>query len=143
MSTLQVSVKDYATMKCYAIDADETISSAAKKMNDLNIGALIVDKNHDGIYTEREDGIFTERDFLKAWVSNPSGIKDLKVGDFCSSPMITIHQSASLGKATQLMLTEKIRRLPVVDDTGKAIGFCSIKDILKATHNTFLAILNS
>lgn len=143
MSTLKVSVKDYATMKCYSIDSDETIGSAVKKMNDLNIGALIVDRNHDGILTAKDDGIFTERDFLKAFIANPIGVTDLKVGDYCSSPLISVHKSASLGRATQLMLTEKIRRLPVVDDSGKAIGFCSMRDILTATHNTFLAILDS
>ncbi len=52
------------------------------------------------------------------------------VKDRMSHPVITITPQASLDDAASLMATEKISRLPVVDQRGKLVGIISEKQIL-------------
>jgi CBS-domain-containing membrane protein len=47
-----------------------------------------------------------------------------------SSPAITIHPDAPVGAAARLMNGHRIRRLPVVDPSGKLIGIVSRRDLL-------------
>ena len=53
------------------------------------------------------------------------------VGERMSKPVITIHPQASLDDAWQLMSSEKISRLPVVDKKGKMVGIITEKQILR------------
>ena len=50
--------------------------------------------------------------------------------ELMSSPAITIHPDAPLGAAARLMNAHRIRRLPVVDPSGKLIGIVSRRDLL-------------
>jgi CBS domain-containing protein len=47
-----------------------------------------------------------------------------------TSPAITIHPDAPVGAAARLMNGHRIRRLPVVDPSGKLIGIVSRRDLL-------------
>jgi acetoin utilization protein AcuB len=49
-----------------------------------------------------------------------------------SKPLITIRKFASITEAVSVMHTKNIRRLPVLDNSGKMIGIITDKDILKA-----------
>lgn len=50
--------------------------------------------------------------------------------ELMSSPAITIHPDAPLGAAAGLMNGHRVRRLPVVDLSGKLIGIVSRRDLL-------------
>jgi len=52
-------------------------------------------------------------------------------GELMTSPVITIHPDAGLGAAAMLMNEHHIRRLPVVDDSGRLIGIVGRADLLK------------
>ncbi len=55
----------------------------------------------------------------------------LKVRDVMSKPAITAHEGESLGSAAARMAKHGIKRLPVVDHTGKLVGVVSRVDILR------------
>jgi CBS domain-containing protein len=57
--------------------------------------------------------------------------KDL-VQEWMSTDVITISPDTSLPEAHQIMTTEEIRRLPVVDKDGKLVGIITIGDIRSA-----------
>ena len=57
--------------------------------------------------------------------------KDL-VKDWMSTDVITITPETTLPEAHQIMTTEEIRRLPVVDRDGRLVGIVSIGDIRSA-----------
>ena len=57
--------------------------------------------------------------------------KDL-VQEWMSTDVITISPDTSLPEAHQIMTTEEIRRLPVVDKDGKLVGIFTIGDIRSA-----------
>ena len=55
----------------------------------------------------------------------------LKVADVMTSPATTILSNESLGVAAARMAEHRIKRLPVLDESGKLIGVLSRVDVLK------------
>ncbi|MCA9921659.1 MAG: CBS domain-containing protein [Anaerolineales bacterium] len=51
------------------------------------------------------------------------------VKNWMSKDVITLKPDATLPEAHQLMMTEEIRRLPVVDDNGRLLGIVTLGDI--------------
>jgi CBS-domain-containing membrane protein len=64
----------------------------------------------------------------------------LKVADVMTKPALSVLDHENLGAATQLMIKAGLKRLPVVDDSGKLVGILSRLDILRqvATTSTVL-----
>ena len=54
------------------------------------------------------------------------------VSDIMNPYVVTVTQYATLAAAYELLQKNKIRRLPVVDDSKKLIGIITLKDILEA-----------
>jgi CBS domain-containing protein len=52
-------------------------------------------------------------------------------GDLMTEPAITVRANATLAEAARIMAREKVKRLPVVDDTGLLEGIISRADLLK------------
>jgi len=96
------------------VDVSETVFDAISLMAQVNIGAVLVQKN-DAI-----SGIFTERDYLQR----------IKVGDVMTSPVISAHPDDSVQQCMETMTTCRCRHLPVVQN-GKLLGIVSIGDLVK------------
>jgi CBS domain-containing protein len=52
-------------------------------------------------------------------------------GQLMSSPAVTVSGRTSIGEAARLMESAGVRRLPVVDDLGRAVGMVTNRDLLK------------
>jgi acetoin utilization protein AcuB len=59
--------------------------------------------------------------------------KAMFVASRMTSPVVTIGPKTSLDEALSLMTKEHVRRLPVVDDTGKLIGIITELELMKAS----------
>jgi CBS domain-containing protein len=55
----------------------------------------------------------------------------LKVADVMTSPAITVREDESLGTATAHMVEHGIKRLPVLNESGKLVGVLSRVDVLR------------
>lgn len=55
------------------------------------------------------------------------------VGDRMSHPVLTVHPELPIQEALNLMHTEHVRRLPVVDKRGGLVGIVTEKDLLNAS----------
>lgn len=51
------------------------------------------------------------------------------VKEWMSTDLITVGPNTTLPEAHQLMMTEEIRRLPVIDDQGHLLGIVTLGDI--------------
>jgi len=58
------------------------------------------------------------------------------IAERMSHPVITIHADTPIQEALSLMRRERIRRLPVVDRSGKLIGIVSENDLLNASPSS-------
>ena len=77
-------------------------------------------------------GIITERDVTRISLSLIGGqnIYEDIVGRLMSSPIITVPPDAPVRQAVELMVTRKIRRLPIVDQ-GRLVGIVTERDLFK------------
>jgi CBS domain-containing protein len=57
----------------------------------------------------------------------------MKVGDFMSTPVVTVRPDSPIMDAAQLMLKHHVSGLPVVDDNGRVVGIVTEHDLLRRT----------
>lgn len=60
------------------------------------------------------------------------------VGDIMSTDPITVYADTTLDDALSVMLSNNIRRLPVIDDEGRLVGIISDRDLRLAADSPFL-----
>lgn len=98
--------------------------------------AYLMRKHHVGdvVVIERQDharipiGILTDRDIVIETVARQVDIDILTAGDVMSAPLISVRHDGSFIESLRLMRQHKIRRLPVVDDTGELCGIITADD---------------
>ena len=102
------------------ITKDQTVGDALQFMHDNKIGGIpVIDAQNTLI------GIVTNRD-LRFQRDMSRRIEEVMTKE----NIITTH-STELEKASEILLRNKIEKLPVVDDHGKLIGLITYKDITK------------
>jgi len=104
------------------IDSSVPAYEAAKMMEDLNVGSLVVAENNVPV------GIITDRDFAIK-VTAHSYPRDTPVRRIMSSPIISVGLFDTLLVAAELMSSKKIRKLPVIQDE-KVVGIITATDLI-------------
>ena len=117
------SVKDLMTQNVIKMDINKTIFDAAILMTEKKVGCLIIMEG------EKPVGIITERDFVRRVVATNRSL-DTSVSKIMSQPLIIIEPNATLKTAARLMLKNKIRRLPVVEN-NKLVGMIVVADFAR------------
>jgi CBS domain-containing protein len=108
----------------FTIRATETVKSAAEKMRQHGITALVV-KSDDAI-----KGLISDRDIVYAVSRRGESAISLAVLDVMSHAIVTIAPGDSLKRAMGLMIRHRVRDLPVMAD-GKLVGIVSMGDVAK------------
>jgi CBS domain-containing protein len=105
------------------VEATEPVRTALNSMIKHNIGSIVV--------TERSNvvGIITERDITRK-IAEHTNYLDKSVGQVCSRPVISISPKTETWEAFEIMLRNKIRRLPVLEDK-KLVGIVTERDLFK------------
>lgn len=107
-----------------SVESGDTVFEAISLMSEVNIGAVLVQKDNNII------GIFTERDYLQKVALKMRTSKNLTVGEVMTSPVITVRPSDSVQHCMETMTTCRCRHLPVVEN-DKLLGIISIGDLVK------------
>ena len=106
------------------VDMNETVLNAISLMAQVNVGAVLVQKD------DTIAGIFTERDYLQKIALKSLSSKDTKVSDLMTSPVISAEPGDSVQHCMETMTTFLFRHLPVVVNC-KLLGIVSICDLVK------------
>jgi signal-transduction protein with cAMP-binding, CBS, and nucleotidyltransferase domain len=112
----------------YTVNAfsNKTAIDVASIMTSKRISSVIViDKEN------RPLGIITERDMVERVCLKNLNAKDVLVEDIMSSPLITIMAYDSVDTASRIMISNKIKRLAVLEADGRISGIISVTDINK------------
>lgn len=107
-----------------SVDVNETVLNAISLMAQVNVGAVLVQKD------ETIAGIFTERDYLQKIALKSRSSQDTPVGEVMTSPVISAEPIDSVQHCMETMTTCHCRHLPVVEN-GKLLGIVSIGDLVK------------
>ena len=127
---MQNAVKEIMSTKLETIDVTKNAQEAAKKMNDKRISSILV---IDGDNKSGEPiGIVTERDLVIRVCAAGTSSKDVGVREIMSSPIATIETQATVETAADLMLSNNVRHLLVIDEqTRKPVGIIAPSDLNK------------
>jgi len=101
---------------------DATALSAAQKMNDHRIGALVV------VEGGRIAGIVTERDMLTRVIAGQLAPATTRIADVMTRDVLTCTPDTDIAELRSLMRQRRIRHFPVVEH-GRLTGMVSIGDL--------------
>jgi signal-transduction protein with cAMP-binding, CBS, and nucleotidyltransferase domain len=116
----EIMVEDVVTVK-----ATSTIKEAAELMNKNEIGCLIV------IDKGKPAGIITERDMLKRVINESRRPKQTTVSQVMSKPLISVQPKMQAGDAAKMMLKQKIKKLPVIEN-DQILGLVTLTDLIQS-----------
>ncbi|MEK6866383.1 MAG: CBS domain-containing protein, partial [Thermoproteota archaeon] len=118
----RITVRNIMTKSVIAVDSLITVNEAAKIMEDVKVGAVIVMENNIPM------GIITDRDFAVKVVAHAYQITT-PVKQIMSTPLIAIGPDESVWMVADLMYTRGIRKLPVIED-DQVIGIITATDLV-------------
>jgi CBS domain-containing protein len=113
--------RDIMKEEVVTVDSAATVMDAAKKMDEKNIGCVIV------MEKERPLGILTERDFVKKIAINEKPMST-PVRSVMSSPLISIDPDATVWELAELMKIKRVHKVPVIQE-NKLLGIVTTTDI--------------
>jgi CBS domain-containing protein len=120
--------RDIMSTDVTSLGAEDSALDAAKKMRELDVGALPICGEDN-----RLKGMITDRDIVVSVLAegkDPSSTKAIEVGEGDANT-VTIGADDSVDEALHTMAEHKVRRLPVIDG-HQLIGVVSQGDLAKA-----------
>lgn len=147
MKIKEIMIKDVDSVK-----PQDNAKDALEILFKMHISGLPVIDNRGrllGMFTEKE----VISDILPSYVEmvgrfvyneNPKAVKlkiqkfsNLKVKDIMRTKVVTIDEDATLCEAANIMLTQKARRLPVLNKAKEVVGIVAREDVLKALFGEY------
>ncbi len=135
LEDLKIRVSEVMTPNIISVEPSVSVADVAEVMDKHGIGSVLVRSN------EKIVGIITERDIIKRCVAKIRDRlpEDVSAEEIMTKNLITINGDADIFEAAKMMSEYDIRRLIVVNNSGKPIGIVSMKDILReAPHIWFI-----
>jgi len=65
--------------------------------------------------------IITERDLLKRCLAKSKELRDMKVAEVMSQPLVSVGPDIGIEDATKIMCQKKIKKLPIVEKTSYVV----------------------
>ena len=119
------TARDIMHVGAECIDEHETLARAARRMRDLDVGALPICGDDD-----RLTGIITDRDIVIRCVAAGRDPEAVTAGDLALGRPYTVDADADVSQVLQVMEEHRIRRLPVIDNT-RPVGMISEADLAR------------
>ncbi|WP_327701017.1 CBS domain-containing protein [Streptomyces decoyicus] len=107
------------------VQENETLEDAARRMRDLDVGALPICGPDDRLH-----GIITDRDIVLKCLARGKNPKTMTAGELAQGKPVTIGADAGTEKILHAMEDHRIRRLPVIDD-HRLVGMISEADLAR------------
>jgi len=124
LSKKRIKCRDIMSEKVTSASPDTILSDIAKLLRSGDIGILpVVD---DG---GRLIGLVTDRDIVVRAVAEGLDVTRTPVGDIMTTETYTAGPDDYAFEAVRTMADKKVRRVPIVDDSGILVGIVSIADI--------------
>ena len=121
-------LKDFATTVVAVVEPDASAMAAAQLMRLHHIGALVV---VDAKEKTRPVGMLTDRDLVLSLMAEGLDPLVFTVGDIMSVELVLANGEMDAMDAVQLMRTNRLRRLIIVDDAGQLSGIVTMEDVLE------------
>lgn len=104
----------------------DTILSVARQMLEHEVGSVVV-TDGDGF----PEGMVTDRDIVLRCVAEELRADKTEVRRIMTPEVHTVHEDAAIEVALEQMADKEVRRLVVVNDSGRVTGIVSLDDFLE------------
>jgi signal-transduction protein with cAMP-binding, CBS, and nucleotidyltransferase domain len=101
----------------------DSLAKVGTLMEQENVGAVVITE------ADRPVGIVTDRDLALAVCVRGTSPEE-HVQNVMTCPVSTISKDEGVFNATQQLMEQAVRRLPVVDQSGGLVGLVSLDDLL-------------
>jgi CBS domain-containing protein len=127
------AVKDVMTTRVVSVKRGTSFKEMATALRENRVSAFpVIDDDGKVI------GVVSEADMLASKVLSTGMLhrgeqdkaEDLTAGDLMTHPAITVSPEDSVEVAARLMYTLQVKRLPVIDPSGRLAGIISRTDVL-------------
>ena len=118
--------RDIMTSNPQCVRADETVETAARRMADLDVGALPICGTDD-----RLKGMITDRDIAVRVVAQGRNPATVTAGELAQGEAVTIGADDPIDEALATMTQHQVRRLPVIDG-HRLVGIIAQADVARA-----------
>lgn len=128
-----MKIQDIMTKDPSCVTPDASVREAAQVMKREDVGIVPVIEGQSG---RKLVGVVTDRDIaIRCIADGKDGT--CRVRDVMSTDdLATCRDSDDVDNLMNAMRTEKVRRIPIVDERGSLVGIVSQADVLRKTSDT-------
>ena len=128
-----MKIHDIMTKDPSCVTPEASVREAAQVMKKEDVGIVPVIEGQSG---RRLVGVVTDRDIaIRCIADGKDG--SCRVRDVMSTDgLATCRESDDVDNLMSAMRTEKVRRIPIVDERGSLVGIVSQADVLRKTSDT-------
>ena len=119
------TVRDAMTQNPVRLKRSATVTEAAEKMAERDIGAVLVEDDSGLV------GMVTDRDITIRAVARGLDPNRTSLTEICSEQLFTVGPDDDLKQVIAVMRDKAVRRVPVVDRKGEAVGVLSLGDLAR------------
>lgn len=147
-----MKVKEIMTKGITSVRPESNAKEALDLLQKMQISGLpVIDEKNKlvGMFTEKEviSGIlpsYIEKVGRFMYQENPKAVRQkiinlrtMQVKEVMRKDVVTVDEETTLCEAARIMLTQKARRLPVLDKAREVVGIISRGDVLKALFEEY------
>ena len=122
-----MKAQDIMSRNPSCVTPDTSIADAARLMKDENVGVVPV---VESATSKKLVGVLTDRDIAVRAVAEGRDGATTSVGHIMTSDVRTTAPTNSVKEVMDLMGSEQVRRVPVVDERGALVGIIAQADIV-------------
>jgi CBS domain-containing protein len=120
------TAREIMTPDVTCVGEKETLAAAARKMADLDVGALPICGEDN-----RLKGMLTDRDIVVKAIAQDRDPSGVLAGDLAQGKPVTIGADDDAAEILRTMGEHQVRRLPVIDG-HQLVGIVALADVAKA-----------
>jgi len=132
----ELLVKDVMTPNPVCCTRETNLREVARLMMEHDCGELPIVNSET---TMKPIGVITDRDITCRTVALGKNPLEMTAGECMSSPSVIVRLETSLKDCCKTMEVSRVRRIPVVDETGDCCGIISQADIARNAPNEDIA----
>lgn len=122
-----MKAQDIMSRNPSCVTPDTSIADAARLMKEENVGVVPVVESES---SKKLVGVLTDRDIAVRAVAEGRDGATTSVGHIMTSDVRTTAPTDSVKEVMDLMGSEQVRRVPVVDERGALVGIIAQADIV-------------
>lgn len=120
------SARDIMHAGAQCVGERETLEAAARRMRELDVGALPICGEDDRLH-----GIITDRDIVVKCLAVGGDPKRTTAGELAQGTPVTVSADADIRDVLRKMEEHQIRRVPIIDDHRRLVGMISEADLAR------------